>query len=356
VASDAIAIVEAGYELEPTSDAWLARVLDAIAPQLFGPSAGFACFYDRDAPHVVRSFVDRGADPRIIRAGVTAHRDSALRGAPIVRLSFGTVDVVFVRADCCDGVGALFGGVVRRRRRDARDDAAWWSPVIAHVAAGLRLRRAVGRGGMRRAAFAIDRARGSLQRRDVGAVDAWDALVDGRWSLVDQFDTDGKRFVVALPNATIARDPRALSAIERAIAERVALGNTNKLVAYELSIPTGTVATRVAAIARKLGVRSRVEIVDRVQLLRRATFVTAELAATNIVIGTAPIRSREARLTVAEREVCELAARGTSNADIANARGSAARTVANLLASAYRKLGVASRAQLVRVLHDPETK
>jgi DNA-binding NarL/FixJ family response regulator len=51
-------------------------------------------------------------------------------------------------------------------------------------------------------------------------------------------------------------------------------------------------------------------------------------------------------LTAAEREVAEDAAGGLSNAAIAKKRGRSARTIANQLASVYRKLGVASRAEL----------
>jgi DNA-binding CsgD family transcriptional regulator len=51
-------------------------------------------------------------------------------------------------------------------------------------------------------------------------------------------------------------------------------------------------------------------------------------------------------LTDAERDVVALALRGDSNAEIAQARGTSARTVANQLASAYRKLGVTGRNQL----------
>ena len=51
-------------------------------------------------------------------------------------------------------------------------------------------------------------------------------------------------------------------------------------------------------------------------------------------------------LTEAEAEVAELALRGLSNREIADARGTSERTVANQLASVYRKLDVHSRAEL----------
>jgi DNA-binding CsgD family transcriptional regulator len=51
-------------------------------------------------------------------------------------------------------------------------------------------------------------------------------------------------------------------------------------------------------------------------------------------------------LTPAEREVVHALLRGASRAQIAEARGSSVRTVANLLAQAFRKLGVRSRVEL----------
>ncbi|HET6614133.1 MAG TPA: helix-turn-helix transcriptional regulator [Kofleriaceae bacterium] len=53
-------------------------------------------------------------------------------------------------------------------------------------------------------------------------------------------------------------------------------------------------------------------------------------------------------LTAAERAVYELLVRGDSNAEIAAARNSAVRTVANQVRAIYRKLGVRGRSALVR--------
>ncbi len=52
-------------------------------------------------------------------------------------------------------------------------------------------------------------------------------------------------------------------------------------------------------------------------------------------------------LTEAERSVVEQVVRGASNAEIAKERGRSMRTIANQLASAYRKLGVSGRAELL---------
>jgi DNA-binding CsgD family transcriptional regulator len=54
----------------------------------------------------------------------------------------------------------------------------------------------------------------------------------------------------------------------------------------------------------------------------------------------------EEKLSAGERAVVALARQGLSNQEIAKARGTSPRTVANQLASAYRKLGIDGRAGL----------
>lgn len=55
---------------------------------------------------------------------------------------------------------------------------------------------------------------------------------------------------------------------------------------------------------------------------------------------------RAAALSPAERDVVAQILEGRSNADIARARGTSPRTVANQIQSLFRKLGVGSRAEL----------
>ncbi len=55
-------------------------------------------------------------------------------------------------------------------------------------------------------------------------------------------------------------------------------------------------------------------------------------------------------LTAAERDVVRRALSGASNAEIARGRGSSPRTVANQLASIFRKLGIFSRNALAQCL------
>src|SRR5689334_6765354 len=56
-------------------------------------------------------------------------------------------------------------------------------------------------------------------------------------------------------------------------------------------------------------------------------------------------------LTAAERRVVELVLAGASTSEIAKARGTSPRTVANQIQSVYRKLEVNSRAELAMLFH-----
>jgi DNA-binding CsgD family transcriptional regulator len=174
-----------------------------------------------------------------------------------------------------------------------------WSRVAAHLATGLRLQQrlahvaappkdqepldaadailepngklahALGeakgrsaRKALRDAARSMDRARGSLRGREPDdAVAAWRALVNGRWSLVDHFDRDGRRYLIARPNAPGTRAHAALTEREREVVSYAALGHANKLIAYELGLPESTVSTELSRAAKKLGARSRLELV-----------------------------------------------------------------------------------------------
>jgi DNA-binding CsgD family transcriptional regulator len=114
------------------------------------------------------------------------------------------------------------------------------------------------RAALRDAVIALDRARGPLRRRAPDeAIAAWKGLVDARWSLVDQFESDGRRFVVARRNEPGAVTLDVLSARERQVVSYVAFGHTNKLIAYELGISHSTVRVLLARAAAKLGVPSR---------------------------------------------------------------------------------------------------
>lgn len=397
--ADAIAVVETAYGLTEKEDdgRYLDRILEVACPTLSRDGLGAAALtYDLRDERLIGPLHVFGGNQALFDAlvatfthGRPAERAksfdllkpvgslSAICGGPPAELpsyeefarATGFRDIVAVRCANPDGTGVFIGAAAARLGVDRRTTQTW-SRIAAHLAAGLRLRRVVARASavmtargkvlhaeadavnaravLSAACIAIDRARGPARRTDPdGALEAWTALVDGKWSLVDRFESDGKRFVVALPNAPASPDPRALAPSDRPILQYVAKGWSNKLVAYTLGIPEGTVATAVARISRRLGARSRADLIELAQTLLEAEFVAAPLERELVLVGVVERAPRAwSALTAAERDVAERAMDGMSNTHIARIRGCAERTVANLLASAYRKLGVSSRWEL----------
>ncbi|MFO0612542.1 MAG: LuxR C-terminal-related transcriptional regulator [Polyangiaceae bacterium] len=190
-----------------------------------------------------------------------------------------------------DGVGCQF--VMPRQDvyvdRTPPETVEMWRRVIAHVANAyrlhLRLRAAdqlepevvirpngkiehaadtvkdsVGVEALRQAVLDADRARSKERSDPARATELWSALVEGRWSMVDQFEHGTRKYVIAYPN-----DPQTLrvelSHREEQVAGYVAMGHSNKLIAYELGLASSTVATHVAKLTAKLSATSRAALV-----------------------------------------------------------------------------------------------
>ncbi len=143
------------------------------------------------------------------------------------------------------------------------DDAAVIDPrdfAVTHAEGAARDESA--RRALREAAIRIDKSRGRLREQDPQkALSAWDSLLGGRWSLVDWFDADGRRFVVALPNQPGVVDPRGLTKRERQVATLAARGESGKLIGYQLGISRQRVSASLKSAMRKLGVRTQAELV-----------------------------------------------------------------------------------------------
>jgi DNA-binding NarL/FixJ family response regulator len=106
-----------------------------------------------------------------------------------------------------------------------------------------------------------------LQRSEPDeVVRLWNALVDGRWSLVHTVDRDGKRFLLAHRNCPRSPAPGALSPEERHLATLFARSHSLKLVSYELGLAPSTISQRLNLALRKLGMQSRAELVRLAQL------------------------------------------------------------------------------------------
>jgi DNA-binding CsgD family transcriptional regulator len=148
-----------------------------------------------------------------------------------------------------------------------------WIPLrkrgIVGLAAGMEGVARLGYGDIafvtpdhiREAAKQVDKARGKLRRQDPEeALDIWKGLARGRWSLVDWFDTDGRRYVLAKPNLPRVGDPRGLTEQEALIATYAARGETGKILSYRFGISRQRISTLLGSAKRKLGVKTQAEL------------------------------------------------------------------------------------------------
>jgi DNA-binding CsgD family transcriptional regulator len=314
---DLIAILEAVYA-QPTEDgAWLAGVLGAAAPHL---NAGLGCaayFYDARSlpfkiwgvqttpdsqPPEILMQAMAGASPEYIEqswkrldAG-TASEVPGWADEPSKAQFFdasGIADVLTVNAYDPSGVGCCIGTPQPALRRLSVRERATLRRVASHIAAGFRLRRALAaaeailspsgkliealgedtkagaaRSALRDAAKDMERARGPLRRKDPeGALLSWRTLVRARWSLLDHFESDGKRFLIAMANGPEPPPVDVLPPRERQVIALAAQGHPTKIIAYELGLSGSTVRVLLARAARRLGARNTVEAVARYNAL-----------------------------------------------------------------------------------------
>ncbi len=94
------------------------------------------------------------------------------------------------------------------------------------------------------------------------ALERWHPLTSARWTLLDSFEENGRRYVVARENQAHVEGFSALTDRERQIVLHAALGFTNKQIAYALGISDTTVRVLMARAANRMGVRTRREVLE----------------------------------------------------------------------------------------------
>lgn len=188
--------------------------------------------------------------------------------------------------------------MVRRGKEDLRDRSRklkrQWATVAPHFDRALRVRDAVtldgaaavldgeGRGeffGVHRTSDrreeildALARARyyrADLKSDDVeGSMNAWDKLLHGRYSIVRSKQADGKIRFLAVENDSVESRLRRLTPTEMVIVDRVASGESNKVIAIDLDVHPSTVANALTRAMLKLGVRHRGHLARLASALR----------------------------------------------------------------------------------------
>ena len=320
---DAIRVVEACYLPAQSDAAWIAGILEAVALLDHGVVA-YAKSYDPRAPPERRIAVIGGhgelpdvAEVAKVEAGMTPEvlhalhwpfppvdllsrrvRSVGRQAAPLLEglRRVGVGDVAGTFGGEPDGHGVLVGLVVPARKGLPARTVHSLTAVSAHLTSARRLREAAvgalprpddatteavldasGRvlhatgtarpsGARDRISHAVRRiewARGRARRTSQQeALAAWRGLVDGRWSVVDHVESDGRRFLLARRNDPSVRDPRSLGVQERNVLAYAAMGHSTKYIAYLLGLATSTVASHLASARAKLGLRSRREIIE----------------------------------------------------------------------------------------------
>jgi len=152
----------------------------------------------------------------------------------------------------------------------------------------------------------------------------------------------------------LSRRRRGLSRKERDVFERLVKGSCQKEIAYDIGVALTTVSAHVRFSLHKLGLENWETAVLVVAALEHGLVVNevpAVESGDRVVVLKVDLSAQDlARLTDAERTVALFALDGCTNAQIADLRRCSPRTVANQVASAFRKLGVRCRLELIRSL------
>ena len=319
--ADPIGIVEAAYRVDEDEDTWLSRIraststlvpmssLRASLSLIYRAPTATSLTVDRvsangiDATKASEALMqDASEDPQYVRDSLLSRPCDFVSVVPgserqagwqAVRANLGIVDGLAVNGFDAAGLGVISLLLVSRRPQLPTATRATLARVAAHVVAGLRLRRRLAsaedrladadavlsvsgdvahatgaarleesRQSLRLAARALDRARGPRRRSESDrAVLDWKVLVEHRWSLLDHFDRDGKRYLLACRNAPSAPASALLSPRERQVVLLAVRGHSNKLIGYELGITTSTVGVLLGRAAARLGVKSRAALI-----------------------------------------------------------------------------------------------
>jgi DNA-binding CsgD family transcriptional regulator len=317
---DYVRIIESIYRVEDREEDWLSAIAESTHASfgLTGPGA-YAFAYDASDVTDFRmsSFGHTGLPAGLVEymrgpvfAAYRAHPDAVQ--AVFRRVSYGLTEELPWHKDfralfagfghwgvreifgfngvSVDGRSAHVGLLLARPRRVATVEVL--TRISAHLVAGSRLRRRLqgsdavasadavvdpqgrvkhAQGGAKvreareaiaGAARQIERLRGRMRREEPErALAVWRALVESRWSLVDHFERDGRRYLLAQRNDPHAPPVALLTDRERQVVALAALGHANKAIAYELGITVSTVGVLLGRAARRLGVRSRRELI-----------------------------------------------------------------------------------------------
>jgi DNA-binding CsgD family transcriptional regulator len=332
-----VEFLEAVYSFETDDEAWLRRVTTTAASvtrhaivgshSAIYDASDVAAFriltYHVDGPPSIEAILLRSLDqftpPYVTRSFRTlllsssARRDSApeLDGMFESLDSFGIGDILGVNGLDPAGMGTFLGLWVAETPRLDASESAVFRRMAHHLGAAHRCRRrlreehrsldvaegaeavldprgrvihALGPATEKTAQadlVAMSKAReialGLRSGREQG-LRSWRPLTSARWTLVEHFERDGARYVVARENQAKVSGLLALSDRERQVVAYAALGQSTKETACALGISDTTVRVHLAHAAAKVGVRTRRQLLrhPEVERLRSTSGATNE--------------------------------------------------------------------------------
>jgi hypothetical protein len=310
--TDPVALIEAAYRLDGTEASWLKELARAATTALGGEQGAFAYLYDSSegdwtrilgigmhefpvefvqqlfnqaelGPEVAKAVADFMTRAQFATYGEISHIHPNFLALPS---RFGFEELIAINARDPTGRGCLLSLPDRTQKHSQRTIRVYHR-LAAHISAGRRLRRELAAtvdqvGGVTGHAEAvlspngrIEYAAGAAQPRPArealqdalvrieaarsrrtdpqDSVELWRALVSGRWSVVEHFERDGKRYYLAHKNDPQLAQDLALTERERQVLGYAELGHSDKLIAYSLGLSRSTVATLLARARRKLG-------------------------------------------------------------------------------------------------------
>lgn len=272
-------LLDALYALDRVEGTWLAGVAEA-ARRAFDEGEGVAAYTWGMEPEPLVGLVQ--GDPEIARLPLTVHEEMP---AHLVRLAYGTtprslpvswawatpagpqLPPTFARRlkehDLIDGFAVLSPvgteglaiglGLPRRRLQQKAASgldalSRRWDSIARHASLAFQLRRSLHAPHVRVG-----------EHRALSGAALWEALLDGRWSIVQVTRRSGATEWVAVENP--ADDGlRAPGFTEREVLERSLRGQSLKAIALDLGLAESSVATSLSRALSRLGVGSVPEL------------------------------------------------------------------------------------------------
>ena len=194
--------------------------------------------------------------------------------------SFGIADEMLINGRASGHTGAALYLFNRQPISWTSRQRASLHDLANHIGNALRVQQRIAEAEITREAHAIVDRRGRIQHlseeltwskhsrktlTESARANVIERLTHKQWGhgfcFVDYFDRDGKEFVILCRSEP--KSSLRLSRREQQVVERVALGITEKEIAFSLGIAGSTVRVLLGRAARKLGARTRAELIAK---------------------------------------------------------------------------------------------